>query len=232
MHLCQVRSDISIRYLIDREWQEFGGIKSSEEFQFWNSLTAKFSASSNLPFLLIQLPQIILNARNLLAGNKSALLAVPWLVMFVVLATHLPFFPYPMLFVPRLPFAGYADRIARESIAAIIFCEEEGEGGCCGADPRGGFHIRRGVSTGHGIGYASSYLCRGICGGRIRSCFELHVLLWLPKSENLELLGGLHHHRRTFCSSSGTSLCSLHMLTDNNETYSQYEKTTALFMCR
>lgn len=49
-------------------------------FWQWDSLTAKFSASSNIPFLLLQLPQIILNARNLLSGNHSALLAVPWLV--------------------------------------------------------------------------------------------------------------------------------------------------------
>ncbi|KAH7571546.1 hypothetical protein JRO89_XS04G0076200 [Xanthoceras sorbifolium] len=55
-------------------------IRSNKSFEQWNSLTAKFSGASNIPFTLLQLPQIILNARNLLAGNKTALLAVPWLV--------------------------------------------------------------------------------------------------------------------------------------------------------
>jgi hypothetical protein len=43
-------------------------------------MTAKFAGAANVPFLLLQLPQIVLNARNLLAGNKTALFAVPWLV--------------------------------------------------------------------------------------------------------------------------------------------------------
>lgn len=43
-------------------------------------MTAKFAGAANVPFLLLQLPQIILNARNLLAGNKTALFAIPWLV--------------------------------------------------------------------------------------------------------------------------------------------------------
>lgn len=55
---------------------------SSSAFEQWDSLTAKFAGVSNIPFLLLQLPQIILNARNLLAGNNSALFAVPWLVCF------------------------------------------------------------------------------------------------------------------------------------------------------
>lgn len=52
-----------------------------KNFEQWDSLTAKFAGAANVPFLLLQLPQIILNTRNLLAGNKSALLAVPWLVL-------------------------------------------------------------------------------------------------------------------------------------------------------
>lgn len=44
-------------------------------------MTAKFAAAANLPFLLLQLPQIVLNAQNLLAGNKAALFAIPWLVI-------------------------------------------------------------------------------------------------------------------------------------------------------
>lgn len=51
-----------------------------KSFEEWDSLTAKFAGAANLPFLLLQLPQIILNTQNLLAGNKYALLAVPWLV--------------------------------------------------------------------------------------------------------------------------------------------------------
>lgn len=43
-------------------------------------MTAKFAGAANIPFLLLQLPQIVLNTRNLLAGNKTALFAVPWLV--------------------------------------------------------------------------------------------------------------------------------------------------------
>ncbi|KAI4330031.1 hypothetical protein MLD38_028345 [Melastoma candidum] len=71
-----------------------GSVESSQEFQQWDSLTAKFSASANLPFLLIQLPQIILNARNLMAGNKAALLAVPWLGMLTGLLGNLSLLSY------------------------------------------------------------------------------------------------------------------------------------------
>ena len=35
--------------------------------------SAKLAGGANLPFLLLQLPQIILNSRNLLASNKAAL---------------------------------------------------------------------------------------------------------------------------------------------------------------
>lgn len=59
-------------------------VKKGENFEQWDSLTAKFAGAANLPFLLLQLPQIILNTRNLMAGNTSALLAVPWLVMYFV----------------------------------------------------------------------------------------------------------------------------------------------------
>ncbi|KAL9225210.1 hypothetical protein vseg_001159 [Gypsophila vaccaria] len=59
---------------------ELGGIDKNEEaFKQWDWWTAKFAAGANVPFFLLQLPQIILNARNLMAGNNSALLAVSWL---------------------------------------------------------------------------------------------------------------------------------------------------------
>ncbi|KAF9624493.1 hypothetical protein IFM89_011536 [Coptis chinensis] len=67
---------------------------SNSEKENWDSLTAKFAASANLPFLLLQLPQILLNAQNLLAGNKSALLAVPWLGMLTGLLGNLSLLSY------------------------------------------------------------------------------------------------------------------------------------------
>lgn len=68
--------------------------QSNKSFEQWDSLTAKFSGAANIPFLLLQMPQIILNARNLLAGNKSALLAVPWLGMLTGLLGNLSLLSY------------------------------------------------------------------------------------------------------------------------------------------
>ncbi|CAM8976551.1 unnamed protein product [Rhodiola kirilowii] len=65
-----------------------------DSLEQWDSLTAKFSGAANLPFLLLQLPQIILNARNLMAGNKAALLAVPWLGMLTGLLGNLSLLSY------------------------------------------------------------------------------------------------------------------------------------------
>ncbi|KAF2563798.1 hypothetical protein F2Q70_00014433 [Brassica cretica] len=48
-----------------------------KEYEEWDSWTAKFSGGANVRFLMMQLPQIILNAQNLLAGNNTALSAVP-----------------------------------------------------------------------------------------------------------------------------------------------------------
>ncbi|XP_051130843.1 maltose excess protein 1-like, chloroplastic isoform X3 [Andrographis paniculata] len=69
--------------------QEPARSRRGETFEQWNSMTAKFSGAANLPILLMQLPQIVLNARNLLAGNKSALLAVPWLGVLTGLIANL-----------------------------------------------------------------------------------------------------------------------------------------------
>uniref|UniRef100_A0A9I9DWR7 Maltose excess protein 1-like, chloroplastic n=1 Tax=Cucumis melo TaxID=3656 RepID=A0A9I9DWR7_CUCME len=69
-------------------------LRDSKRFEEWNSLTAKFSAAANIPFMLLQLPQIILNARNLLAGNTTALLAVPWLGMLTGLLGNLALLSY------------------------------------------------------------------------------------------------------------------------------------------
>ncbi|XP_008382357.1 maltose excess protein 1-like, chloroplastic isoform X2 [Malus domestica] len=74
-----------------------GSVKSTSSktgFEQWNSWTAKFSGASNIPFLLLQMPQIYLNAQNLLAGNKAALLAVPWMGMFTGLLGNLSLLSY------------------------------------------------------------------------------------------------------------------------------------------
>lgn len=52
----------------------------------WNTTTARLAESATLAFLFLQLPQIILNTQNLLAGDFSALFAVPWMVLNL----HLP----------------------------------------------------------------------------------------------------------------------------------------------
>lgn len=67
------------------------GYEKARNFEQWDSLTAKFAGAANIPFLLLQLPQIILNARNLLVGNSTALFAVPWLVIQHFLYEYLSF---------------------------------------------------------------------------------------------------------------------------------------------
>ncbi|KAG6390477.1 hypothetical protein SASPL_148212 [Salvia splendens] len=65
-----------------------------ESFKEWDAVTAKFAGAANIPFLLLQLPQIMLNYQNLMAGNKSALLAVPWLGMLTGLLGNLSLLSY------------------------------------------------------------------------------------------------------------------------------------------
>ncbi|CAA2938460.1 maltose excess protein 1-like, chloroplastic [Olea europaea var. sylvestris] len=74
--------------------QESSTLRRDENLEQWDSVTAKFAGAANVPFLLLQLPQIILNTRNLLSGNKSALLAVPWLGMFTGLLGNLSLMSY------------------------------------------------------------------------------------------------------------------------------------------
>ncbi|CAN1132204.1 Maltose excess protein 1, chloroplastic [Linum perenne] len=69
-------------------------IEKTESFQQWDSWTAKFAAAANLPFLLLQLPQIKLNAQNLAAGNNAALLAVPWLGLLTGLLGNVSLLSY------------------------------------------------------------------------------------------------------------------------------------------
>lgn len=60
----------------------------------WDALTSTIAASSNIPFLLLQLPQIMLNAQNLLAGNKTALFALGWLGQLTGLLGNLSLLSY------------------------------------------------------------------------------------------------------------------------------------------
>ncbi|KAJ4910627.1 hypothetical protein Rs2_05248 [Raphanus sativus] len=66
----------------------------NKEYEEWDSWTAKFSGGANAPFLMLQLPQIILNSQNLLAGNNTALSAVPWLGMLTGLLGNLSLLSY------------------------------------------------------------------------------------------------------------------------------------------
>ncbi|XP_044483403.1 maltose excess protein 1, chloroplastic-like [Mangifera indica] len=74
--------------------QGSANFRSNKSFELWNSWTAKFSGAANIPFTVLQMPQIILNAQNLLAGNKTALLAVPWLGMLTGLLGNLSLLSY------------------------------------------------------------------------------------------------------------------------------------------
>lgn len=69
-------------------------LKDPKKYEDWDSLTARFAGGANVPFLLLQLPQIVLNARNLIAGNKTALFAVPWLGMLTGLLGNLSLMSY------------------------------------------------------------------------------------------------------------------------------------------
>ncbi|XP_020579706.1 maltose excess protein 1-like, chloroplastic isoform X2 [Phalaenopsis equestris] len=60
----------------------------------WDSMTARFAGASNIPFLLIQIPQILLNQRNLASNNSAALFAVPWLGMLTCLLGNLTLLSY------------------------------------------------------------------------------------------------------------------------------------------
>lgn len=68
--------------------------KNDGAFKQWDWWTAKFAAGANIPFLLLQLPQILLNARNLMAGNNTALLAVSWLGVLTGLLGNLSLLSY------------------------------------------------------------------------------------------------------------------------------------------
>lgn len=54
-------------------------------FNRWDSTTSRLAESATLAFVLLQLPQIILNTQNLIAGDFKALSAVPWMVSSIKL---------------------------------------------------------------------------------------------------------------------------------------------------
>ncbi|XP_024519556.1 maltose excess protein 1-like, chloroplastic isoform X2 [Selaginella moellendorffii] len=60
----------------------------------WNSTTIHLAEFATLPFLFLQLPQIILNARNLIAGNYEALSAVQWMGQLTSLLGNLSLLSY------------------------------------------------------------------------------------------------------------------------------------------
>lgn len=68
-----------------------GGVEEDPQtvgLKNWDTITARLADSATLAFLLLQLPQIILNTQNLMAGNQGALFAIPWMVCFLTLSSH------------------------------------------------------------------------------------------------------------------------------------------------
>ena len=62
------------------------GISPNIDLNQWDTITSQLSGSATLAFLMLQLPQIILNSQNLINGNKVALFAVQWMVNFLPLS--------------------------------------------------------------------------------------------------------------------------------------------------
>ncbi|KAG0585108.1 hypothetical protein M758_3G259400 [Ceratodon purpureus] len=60
----------------------------------WNATTARLAESATLAFLFLQLPQIILNTKNLYAGDFAALFAVPWMGQLTGLLGNLSLLSY------------------------------------------------------------------------------------------------------------------------------------------
>ncbi|MCO5549040.1 hypothetical protein L7F22_002506 [Adiantum nelumboides] len=73
---------------------EFDRDEKSSTYEFWDGLTEQLSGSATFAFLPLQLPQIILNYRNLSAGNAAALAAVPWTGLLTGLLGNLSLLSY------------------------------------------------------------------------------------------------------------------------------------------
>ncbi|KAA3473420.1 maltose excess protein 1, chloroplastic-like [Gossypium australe] len=150
--------------------------KKRKSYVEWDSLTAKFTGAANLPFLLLQLPQIILNTRNLMAGNKTALLAVPWLGMFTALLGNLSLLSY---FVKkRETEAVVVQTLGVISTFAVISQLAIGE-----AMP-----LPQYVAT--SVVVAAGH-------------FKFFELLWYAQLDNLAILGRFYDCRWTFSASPG-----------------------------
>ncbi|KAI5075569.1 hypothetical protein GOP47_0009645 [Adiantum capillus-veneris] len=63
-------------------------------FLQWDASTSRIAEFATFPFLLMQVPQIILNTQNLLNGNYVALAAVEWKAQLTSLAGNLSLMSY------------------------------------------------------------------------------------------------------------------------------------------
>nr|XP_024361884.1 maltose excess protein 1-like, chloroplastic isoform X2 [Physcomitrium patens] len=63
-------------------------------FSCWDKWTGRSAECATLAFLFLQLPQIILNTKNLLAGEFAALFAVPWMGQLTGLLGNLSLLSY------------------------------------------------------------------------------------------------------------------------------------------
>ncbi|KAG0572427.1 hypothetical protein KC19_VG094300 [Ceratodon purpureus] len=66
----------------------------SAEYKHWDGMTARLAESATVAFLLLQLPQIILNTQNLMSGNNVALTAIPWMGQLTGLLGNLSLLSY------------------------------------------------------------------------------------------------------------------------------------------
>ncbi|KAG0615613.1 hypothetical protein M758_5G055900 [Ceratodon purpureus] len=66
----------------------------SEQYKQWDALTARIADSATVAFLLLQLPQIVLNTQNLVSGNHVALTAIPWMGQLTGLLGNLSLLSY------------------------------------------------------------------------------------------------------------------------------------------
>ncbi|KAH7415143.1 hypothetical protein KP509_14G029800 [Ceratopteris richardii] len=68
--------------------------KKNSTYEFWDSVTDQLSGSATFAFLPLQIPQIVLNYRNLSVGNAAALAAVPWTGLLTGLLGNLSLLSY------------------------------------------------------------------------------------------------------------------------------------------
>ena len=119
---------------------------NEESFKRWDWWTATFAAAANIPFLLLQLPQIMLNAHNLGNGNKSALFAISWMVSPInprPQVSFLQFFP-PSCSTPKMSVKNATEHaywFAWESLTALVLRQEEGDGSNDSAMLRSNLHV-------------------------------------------------------------------------------------------